>query len=112
MRTRIFLNLLLGGLQRLIGLNDNIFGQCFESISTRLKHSDGYVTGFTGVDVSYDARFACMRPADDLAMCAVFDFARSLCFHFHGSILTKFCLFNFSGTGLDRRSRTAYPLCD
>ena len=45
------------------------------------------MTSFTGVDVSYDARFACMRTADDLAMCAVFDFAHSLRFHFHGSTL-------------------------
>src|SRR5205085_11431942 len=28
-----------------------------------------------------------MRTADDLAMCAVFDFAHSLRFHFHGSTL-------------------------
>ena len=40
------------------------------------------MTGFAGVDVSYDARFACMQTADDSAMCAVFDFARSLRLHF------------------------------
>lgn len=55
-----------------------------------MDHSDRYVTGFAGVDVSYDARFACMRTADDFAMCAVFDFARSLRLHFHGSILILF----------------------
>jgi len=70
-----------------VGLNNDIFGQCFESISTWLEHSDGYVTGFAGVDVFYDARFSCMRTADDFAVCAVIDFASSLRFHFRGSIL-------------------------
>jgi hypothetical protein len=45
------------------------------------------VTRLTGVDVFYDARFACMRTRNDFAVCAVFDFAHSLRLHFHGSIL-------------------------
>ena len=71
------------------------------------------MTGFAGVDVSYDARFTCVHATSDLAMCTVFDFVHSLCHHFHGSILFLFGIRHFAcsispAADLDRRARTAY----
>jgi len=61
-------------------LHDNIFRQSFEA-PPRLHHGDRYVSGFAGVDVSYDAGFARVHTTSDLALSAVLEFGWSFSFH-------------------------------
>ena len=56
-----------GGLR----LDDNIFGKSFESLAIRLYYGNGNITGFPGFDISYNAGFAGMHAADDIALSAV-----------------------------------------
>jgi hypothetical protein len=62
-------------------LHNNISRQSFEALPTPLHHSDRYVSGFAGVDVSYDAGFARVHTTSDLALSAVFEFGWLFSFH-------------------------------
>jgi len=64
-------------------LNNDISCQGFESLSIWLDYSDGYMAGLAGVDVPYDARFACMYAAEDIASSAVPKFAWWFSLHFY-----------------------------
>ena len=68
-------------------LEDNILRQSFEALATRLHDRDRYVSGFAGVDVSYNAGFACVHATSDLALSAVFEFSQLFSFHLYCWIL-------------------------
>ena len=72
---------------RSLRLDDDIFGKGLESHSARLHYRNGNMTCFPGLDVSYDAGFACMCSADDIALSAVYQLARWFGFHRYCSIV-------------------------
>ena len=56
-----------------LGRHDlDIFCEGFEPLSVRLDDGNGYMTGLSGLNISYDTRFARMDTADDFAFGAVF----------------------------------------
>ena len=50
----------------------DISGKRLTSFAIRLEHCYGHMAGLARLDVSYDARFARMGAADDVASGAVF----------------------------------------
>ncbi len=66
----------------------NIFRQGLESLSVGLYYCYGHVAGLARLDISHDARFACMRTTHDCACSAVFQsFIRIRLSHCYYSII-------------------------